>query len=66
MKTLSALALNWALTLAVVIEIRREVSDPSSGREQRSTTESRLLYAALAVLVAVAVVLTALWLHSGN
>ena len=66
MKTLSALALNWALTLAVVIEIRRELSDPSSGRAPRSRTETRLLYAVLAALVTAAVVLTALRLHSGG
>jgi hypothetical protein len=65
-KTLSALALNWALTLAVVLEIRRELSDPSGGRARRSRTETQLLYAVLAVLVTAAVVLTALRLHSGG
>jgi hypothetical protein len=64
--TLSALALNWALTLAVVIEIRRELSDPSNGRAMRPRKETRLLYAVLAVLVTAAVVLTALRLHSGG
>lgn len=60
MSTTAALALYWAALIAVVLDVRREVTS------RRSPLVTRLLLAALVVATATGVVLTGLRLAAGG